>query len=238
MNIGEKIKNLRSERGLSQEELAKRVGVSRESISHYENGRVIPPIDVLEAIAKELGVSITYFFTNEETIEEYHVFSDDTSSVMLGYLGGDIQNFMTVKKVIKKPVSRKIPVYRFSTPPERTFGEKNKLELIKYLNLFIDIGTEIHKALRLNYDVMEPYIPRGSLLLINEDIAFRNGDLILYELNGKIGVRWYIENDDERILAAENRKYKDIIIKSSDNFLVSGVVVGFLFDFKPHKKFL
>ncbi|MBO8140226.1 MAG: LexA family transcriptional regulator [Thermosipho sp. (in: Bacteria)] len=238
MNIGEKIKNLRSERGLSQEELAKRVGVSRESISHYENGRVIPPIDVLEAIAKELGVSITYFFTNEETTEEYHVYSDDTSSVTLGFLGGDIQNFKTVKKVIKKPVSRKIPVYMFSIPPEHTSDDKNELELKKYLNLFIDIETKIHMALRLNYDVMEPYIPRGSLLLINKNIAFRNGDLILYRLNGKFGVRWYIQNNDERILAAENRKYKDIIIKPSDSFLVFGVVVGFLFDFKPHKKFL
>jgi len=48
----------------------------------------------------------------------------------------------------------------------------------------------------------------------------------------------YIENNEERILTAENRKYKDIIIKPSDSFLVFGVVVGFLFDFKPHKDFL
>ena len=238
MNIGEKIKELRIELGLSQLEFANRVGVSRQSLSHYETGRVIPPIDVLKKIAKEFRVPITYFFTNKQSSKEYDVYSDDTSSAALSYLGGDVKNFNTEEEVIKKPEIRKIPLYMFSIPPEHTSYDKNKLELKKYLNLFIDIETEIHMALRLNYDVMEPYIPRGSLLLINKRIPFRNGDLILYRLNGKYGVRWNVQNDEERILAAENRKYKDIIIKPSDNFLVFGVVVGFLYDFRPHKDFL
>lgn len=238
MNIGERIKELRIKLGLSQLEFANRVGVSRQSLSHYETGRVIPPIDVLETIAKEFGVSITYFFTNKQSRKENHEYSDDTSSVTLGFLTGDINSFNTEEEVIKKPEIRKIPVYMFSKPPEYTSYDKNELKLDEYLNLFIDIGREIHMALRLNYDVMEPYIPGGSLLLINERIPFRNGDLILYRLNGKYGVRWNVQNDEERILAAENRKYKDIIIKPSDSFLVIGVVVGFLYDFKPHKKFL
>ena len=238
MNIGKKIKNLRIKSGLSQEELAKRIGVSRESISHYENGRVIPPIDVLELIAKELGVPIAYFFINEQYSKDNHVYSNDTTSVTLGFETGDINSFNTEEEVIKKAGIRKIPVYMFSKPPEYTSYDKNELKLDEYLNLFMNIGPEIHMALRLNYDVMEPYIPRGSLLLINKIIPFRNGDLILYRLNGKYGVRWNVQNDEEIILAAENRKYKDIIIKPSDSFRVLGVVIGFLYDFRPHKDFL
>lgn len=65
-----------------------------------------------------------------------------------------------------------------------------------------------------------------------------NGDLIVYKLNGKYDVRWFVENNGDKILAAENRKYKDIIIKPSDRVLVFGIVIGFLYDIKPHKKFL
>jgi transcriptional regulator with XRE-family HTH domain len=66
--VGRRISAIRSERGLSQEELAKLSGVSREQISRYESGQTMPsavngvrlakaldcPLDVLYAL-----VSIT-----------------------------------------------------------------------------------------------------------------------------------------------------------------------------------
>jgi len=42
--IGEKIKLLRVEKGIKQEELAKALHVSQKAISHYETGRVTPPL--------------------------------------------------------------------------------------------------------------------------------------------------------------------------------------------------
>ena len=65
MGIGEKIKFLRQQRGVKQEELAKAINVSRKSISHYETNRVIPPLEIIKAIADYFGVTVDYFLSDK-----------------------------------------------------------------------------------------------------------------------------------------------------------------------------
>jgi len=55
--LGEKIRNLRKENKISQEELAERLGVSRQSISLWENGQTQPTLDNIIAIADIFNVS-------------------------------------------------------------------------------------------------------------------------------------------------------------------------------------
>ena len=50
---------LRRERGLTQEELARRLFITRQAVSRWETGATEPSIDVLKLIARELGVSVT-----------------------------------------------------------------------------------------------------------------------------------------------------------------------------------
>ena len=45
--FGERLKALRQARGLTQEELAKRIGVTKQTISNWENGNITPALDVL-----------------------------------------------------------------------------------------------------------------------------------------------------------------------------------------------
>ena len=52
INIGNKIKDLRTQKGLTQEELAEALYVSRTAISKWESGRGYPNIDSLKAISK------------------------------------------------------------------------------------------------------------------------------------------------------------------------------------------
>lgn len=59
--IAKKIKTLRKARGMTQEQLADRLGVKRSTISNYEIGRRSPHIKELEAISEALGVSLEYF---------------------------------------------------------------------------------------------------------------------------------------------------------------------------------
>ncbi len=54
----EKIKELRLNKGWSQEELAKKSGVGRISIIRYENNERIPQVDVASRIANALGCTI------------------------------------------------------------------------------------------------------------------------------------------------------------------------------------
>lgn len=67
--IGDRIAQLRENRKLTQEELAKSLGISRASLSHYEKNRREPDFTVLEKIADYFQVSVDYLIgrTNDPT---------------------------------------------------------------------------------------------------------------------------------------------------------------------------
>ncbi|HJG30009.1 MAG TPA: helix-turn-helix transcriptional regulator, partial [Collinsella ihuae] len=50
---------LRRERGLTQEELARRLYITRQAVSRWETGATEPGIDMIKLIARELDVPIT-----------------------------------------------------------------------------------------------------------------------------------------------------------------------------------
>ena len=57
MTFGEKIQKLRKEAGLSQEELACQLGVSRQAVSKWEVGDALPDTDKLVPLARALGIT-------------------------------------------------------------------------------------------------------------------------------------------------------------------------------------
>lgn len=58
------LKSLRSERGWTQEELGKRVGVSRQAIIALETEKHDPSLDLAYRIAREFQVPVEAIFTN------------------------------------------------------------------------------------------------------------------------------------------------------------------------------
>jgi putative transcriptional regulator len=61
-----KIENIRKEQGILQDEMAKALGVSRQTISSLENGRYNPSIMLAYKIAKYFGMTIEEVFVFEE----------------------------------------------------------------------------------------------------------------------------------------------------------------------------
>ena len=61
-----KIEAIRKEQGILQEEFAKAMGVSRQTISSLENGRYNPSILLAHKIAKFFGMTIEAVFVFEE----------------------------------------------------------------------------------------------------------------------------------------------------------------------------
>ncbi len=57
--LGNRIRNARESKELTQRELALKVGLSDKSISLYEKGRVYPPIRNLISICNELGITVS-----------------------------------------------------------------------------------------------------------------------------------------------------------------------------------
>ena len=69
MTLGEKLQLLRRSRGLSQEQLAAELDVSRQAISKWECGDSTPDLDKLRAICTYVGVTTDYLiWENEEDV--------------------------------------------------------------------------------------------------------------------------------------------------------------------------
>ena len=70
MTIGERIQMLRKNNGLSQEDLAKKILVSRQTISQWETDQTIPSIDNIYRLKEILNVSFDELMSDEKTEKE------------------------------------------------------------------------------------------------------------------------------------------------------------------------
>lgn len=69
-DLGYRIKEIRTQRGMAQNELAKRINKSKSAVCGYESDAQVPPLEVLVSIATVLNVSLDYLvgFEMEEPI--------------------------------------------------------------------------------------------------------------------------------------------------------------------------
>ena len=64
--LGKRIADLRHKKGLKQEELAEKLGVSAQAVSKWENDQTCPDISLLPTLAKILGVSVDELLTGKK----------------------------------------------------------------------------------------------------------------------------------------------------------------------------
>lgn len=90
MEFNEKLQRLRKQRGLTQEELAKLLYVSRTAVSKWESGRGYPNIDSLKAIAKAFSVTVDELLSGDELLtiaeEEHRQIESQICSRLFGML--------------------------------------------------------------------------------------------------------------------------------------------------------
>ena len=68
MEFNEKLQQLRKQKGLTQEDLAERLYVSRTAVSKWESGRGFPNIESLKAISKIFDISLDELLSGEEIL--------------------------------------------------------------------------------------------------------------------------------------------------------------------------
>lgn len=87
---GNVIKKLRSESGMNQNELAKKLGVTKAAISNYETGLRAPKQDLLFDLSNIFGVSIDVFFP--KNTKKYNTSVDTAIDNMQSYQGKPISD--------------------------------------------------------------------------------------------------------------------------------------------------
>jgi len=99
MNISDRIQSLRKSKGMSQEQLADAVGVSRQSVSKWESEQATPDLEKIMAMSELFGVTTDYILKGIEpsdTAPDHKTMADVIDQKVL-----TSQNASRAKKVVK-----------------------------------------------------------------------------------------------------------------------------------------
>lgn len=123
MTLGEKLQKLRKAKGWTQEDLASQISISRQALSKWEQGTVIPDTENVLQLSKVFGVSIDYLlnddYESDEDIPAVHASNENLTNTyktktqtmigagitLLGLLGFVILYIVAVYSPIHLPAS-------------------------------------------------------------------------------------------------------------------------------------
>jgi len=92
--IGKFIAKLRKEKNMTQQELARKIGVTDRAISKWENGRGLPDYSLLQDLCDTLSISINELFSGEKiSKEDYKTKAEENMSKLIN------DNYRKKKKI-------------------------------------------------------------------------------------------------------------------------------------------
>ena len=115
MIIGERLRELRVAKHLSQGDIEKRTGLLRCYISRVENGHTVPAVETLEKIARALGLQLYQLMYDGDKVPEAPIAmaSNGDKSQTWGLGGGGARYFQKLRRLLAKMNSedRKLLLY-------------------------------------------------------------------------------------------------------------------------------
>lgn len=153
MKVGEKIAELRKERGITQENLAGIIGVSPQAVSKWENSATMPDIMLLPIIADTLGVTIDALFGISHAVQSRPINNYEETP-------------MAVYDEILDTMGKAFD--------NDSFAECAKEQFAKTPECHSGFVSEVSGAVYANKDIALAYLPSGKEsmgLLENEDTA-------------------------------------------------------------------
>lgn len=196
------IRHLRSLKGLTQEQFAQKLNVSRSRISSYEENRAIPPIDFLVEISNFFSISLDILIKNDLSKVKDDSFINIGNERILFPITINEANEELIEII---PQEASAGYLRGYTDPEY-IEHLNKIKLP-----FLPTGT--HRAFPIKGDSMLP-VKSGSYIVARfiEDIRFiKSGKTyIILTLNDGIVYKRVFNKIDEHnmlLLSSDNKKY-------------------------------
>ncbi len=190
MTIGERIRQLRENNGISQTSLAEQSGISKQTLYKYETGIITNiPSDKIETIAKLLHSSPAY---------------------IMGWDGNDNNHYELFKYSNIYPIKlKKFRLMGGIACGEPIFAEEDHES---YIEASTDIKADF--CLRANGDSMVgARINDGDVVFIREQPTVDNGEIAAVIIDDSATLkRWYYYPDKQKLmLVAENPKYEPLV---------------------------
>ena len=204
MTISERLKFLRKQRKITQEELAKSINVERSSVGKYETGTT-PSMEILVRISNYFGVSVDFLLgkTQEPNLNEHYNERDIFS----------IPGIETIKK-------KKLPILGSVACGEPIFADE---EYQGYISCNDDINADFC-LLAKGDSMINAGIKDGSIVFVKKQPTVDSGQIAVVLIDDEATLkRVFFDNENKRlILNPENSAFAPIIIENEQ--LQSGQV--------------
>ncbi|PZQ96326.1 MAG: LexA family transcriptional repressor [Aeromonas media] len=167
MNVNERIKSRRMACGLTQDQVANRVGVTRVAVSHWERGGADPNGRYLNELAAALGVSVDWLLTGKEE----------------GTMGVSEPPFPGYRNVepAEIPQGTRVPILSYVQAGQwREMCEQATAfdGSLEYVAAGVSVGSCAF-GLWVRGNSMEPDFKEGDLLIVDPDEAPKAGDFVI-----------------------------------------------------------
>lgn len=206
MTIAERIRELRSSRGLSQQELADKIGVSKSSINMYERGERIPPLRSQEALADYFNVDLDYLAGR----------TDYTTQI--------VRRPPIPAGFEPLPAMAMVPLVGTIACGTPILAEQNVEARIG-----VPAAWRADFALTCKGDSMSPRYLDGDIVCIRCQPQVENGQIAAVLIGEEATLKRFYQNGDTVTLQAENPAYSPLVYRGEElnEIRIEGRVVGF-----------
>ncbi|MGI6042145.1 MAG: LexA family protein [Candidatus Alectryocaccobium sp.] len=195
--FSDRIKSLRLQHNLTQNDLAEKIKVNKQTISQYERGVRRPDFDTLNELCDFFNVSSDFLLGK--------------SDVTVRLLDMDSLSVLSDNDRISLGKYR-IPVVATVAAGEPIFSEESILEWIDYDK---DPRGEVF-GLRIKGDSMIPRISDGDTIVVDKSAVWEDGDIVVVTVNGNDGTCKRIKKYKDGIsLISLNPSYEPIFFTKS-----------------------
>lgn len=205
MSFGEKLKEYREYKSMTQEQLANKIGVAKSTIAGYEKGNRTPDVKKIKKLADALGITGDDLLETN-TIKRASSMSEEAKQLGETYDRLDQWGKRLVWNTAQHELARTQDESRFVSMVEE---EKPQ----KVIPIFLSapaaglaapiVGEDYDDyvlqpedpqgalfAVRVSGDSMEPYFPDGSIVFCNKD-PMRGGDIGVFSVDGESLIKQY-----------------------------------------------
>lgn len=238
--IGHVLKELRSSCGMTQKEVADRIGRKQQVIGHWETGYAQPDANTLFTLCNIYGVTVDDAFG----FQKNNNFSKEEYDHIKKYRTLDTHGKEMVDFVLNKEADRmtELKATQATVIDIQTRLEDN-IRLIEYhhsasagTGVFI-LGNEgvdqlpiqdtpenrkVDYAIKVSGNSMEPDYYDGDIVLVSQKVELNHGDVGIFIVNNNA----YIKEYGEVELISRNPEADNIVIAEYDNIVCMGKVVG------------
>jgi len=195
MTLGKRIRKLREQRGMSQQELAELLGTTQQTIAYWESDKRKPRYEKLKKLASIFKVPVSYFLEEEHQPEW-----DKNASFVRG-------------KVIPIPIYGEAQAGSFggytSPTPEQYFPTPDVM--------LKGLPPERVFWIRVEGDSMRPMFQPGDLVLVADPSWYEvkeGAPVVAVNGDGELTVKYYHHDRKNKVIILEpaNPAYKPIVI--------------------------